>query len=76
MRILLSRLKKKKTNSVSYLLFGGKTRTVAQETTPQAALRDCSREVGGAGAGYKILVKEAFMPSSTDFTKGFLLVTE
>ena len=39
--------KKKKTNSVSYLLFGGKTRTVAQETTPQAALRDCSR--GGVG---------------------------
>ena len=59
-----------------YLLFGGKTRTVAQETAPHIALRDGSREAGEARSGYKILVKDAFMPSSTDFTKGFLLVTE
>ena len=68
--------KKKKTHNVRYLLFGGKTRTVAQETAPHIALRDGSREAGEARSGYKILVKDAFMPSSTDFTKGFLLVTE
>ena len=67
---------KKKTHNVRYLLFGGKTRTVAQETAPHIALRDGSREAGEARSGYKILVKDAFMPSSTDFTKGFLLVTE
>ena len=67
---------KKKTHNVRYLLFGGKTRTVVQETAPHIALRDGSREAGEARSGYKILVKDAFMPSSTDFTKGFLLVTE
>ena len=64
---------------VSSLLFGDKTRTVAQETAPQRALRECSREVGGgwlARSGYKILVKEAFKLSGADFTKGYLLVTE
>ena len=49
----------------------GKMRTAAQETTPQIALRNCSKEVGGKGQ-YVILLKGEFMQSSSYLMKGFL----
>ena len=45
----------------------GKNRTAAQERAPQIALRNCSKEVGGKGSVYVILVKGEYVPSSTYF---------
>ena len=44
---------------------GGNMRTVVQETTPQIALRNCSKEVVGTDSIYVILVKGEYMQSST-----------
>ena len=43
------------------------TRTVAQETVPQIALRNCSKEAVGKASIYVILVKGEYMQSSTYF---------
>ena len=51
-------------------------RTVAQETAPQVALRDCSKEVGGNVNIYDLGEgRGGSVQSSLCFTKGFLLVT-
>ena len=42
-------------------------RTVAQETVPQIALRNCSKEVGGKDSVYVILMKEEYVQSNTYF---------
>ena len=42
-------------------------RTIAQETAFQIALRNCYKEVGGKVSIYVILVKGAYMQSSTYF---------
>ena len=39
--------------------------TVAWETAPQIALRNCSKEAEGQGSIYVILVKEEYLESST-----------
>ena len=49
-------------------------RTIAQETAPWIALRNCSKEAGEKPSIYVILVKEEYMQSSTDFCRRFLLV--
>ena len=48
-------------------------RTAAQETAPQIALRNCSKEAGEEGM-HVILVKEKYMLSSMYFPRRFLLV--
>ena len=46
---------------------GGKVRTAAQETAPQIALKNCSKEAGGKGE-YVIFGEEGeYMQSSTYF---------
>ena len=51
-------------------------RTIGQEAAPQIAPRDCSKGAVRGRSIYEILVKGEFsIPSSTHFTKGFLLVT-
>ena len=42
-------------------------RTVTQETAPQIALRNCSKEVRGKVSIYAILVKGECMQSNTYF---------
>ena len=51
-------------------------RTVTQETAPQIALRNCSKEVRGKVSIYAILVKGECMQSNTYFffCRRFLLV--
>ena len=39
--------------------------TAAQETAPQIALRNCSKEVGGKASIYVILVKGRYMLESS-----------
>ena len=56
---------------VSYVLFGGKVRTISLETAPQIALRSCSKEVEGRSV--VILVKQGYMQSSTYFSRRFCL---
>ena len=49
-------------------------RTVAQETAPWIALRNCSKEAGEKASIYVLLVKEEYMQLSTYFCRRFLLV--
>ena len=47
-------------------------RTIAWETAFQIALRNCSKEAGGKGSIYVILVKGEYIQSSTYFfAEGF-----
>ena len=49
-------------------------RTAAQETAPQIALRNSSREAGGKASIHVILVKGGYMlESSTYSSRNFLL---
>ena len=50
-------------------------RTVARETAPQIALRDCSKEAGRKVSKDVILVKEEYMQSSTYFSRSSLLIS-
>ena len=50
-------------------------RTVAWETAPQIALRDCSKEAGRKVSKDVILVKEEYMQSSTYFSRSSLLIS-
>ena len=50
-------------------------RTVAWETVPQIALRNCSKEEERKDSIYVILVKGEYMHSSTLVSRRFLLVT-
>ena len=51
-------------------------RTAAQETALQRVLRGCcSKEVGGKGSIYVIMMMGEFMQSSTFIFRKFLLVT-
>ena len=52
---------------VSQVLFGGKMRTIAQETAFQIALKNCTKEVGGKVSIHVILVKGEYVQSSTYF---------
>ena len=49
----------------------GKKGTVAQETAPQIALRDCSKEAVGRRSMYKILIKGVFNTIKRLFYKRF-----
>ena len=40
-------------------------KTIAQETAPQVALKNCSKEAGGMVSIYVILMKGKYMQSST-----------
>ena len=42
-------------------------KTIDQDTAPQVALRNCSKEAGGTVNIYVILVKGEYMQSSTYF---------
>ena len=53
----------------------GKMRTSAWERVLQIALTNCYKEVGGKVSIYVILVKRAYMQSSTYFSRSFLLVS-
>ena len=53
----------------------GKMRTAAQETAPQIALRNSSKETVGKVSMYEILVKGKYVQLSTYFPKRFLLVS-
>ena len=48
-------------------------RTADQETAPQIALRNCSKEAGGKVSTYEILVKGEYMQSGTNFSCRFPL---
>ena len=56
-RILVSTKKDAQLESFELSFIWGKMRTAAQEAAPQIALRGCSKEAGGGGLIYKILVK-------------------
>ena len=64
-------------HSVSFELsfIGDKMRTAAQETAPQTALRDCSKETVGEGQYIWFWRRGSSMQLSTHFINGFLLVT-
>ena len=65
----------KKAQCVSLSCFlWGKMRTVAWETAPQRALRNCSKEVGEKDSMYVILVKGEYVLSSMFIFRRFLLV--
>ena len=53
----LSTKKEAQCESYELSFIRGKMRTAAQETAPQKALRDCSKEAGGKDSIYVILVK-------------------
>ena len=59
----------------NYVLFGGKMSSSVQETAPQIALRDCSKEAVREGQYIKFWWRRSSMQSSAYFTKGFLLGT-
>ena len=44
-------------------------KTIVQETAPQVALRNCSKEAGGTVNIYVILVKGEYMQSSTHLSQ-------
>ena len=67
-------LKKCTTRKLQVKFYSRKIRTAAQETTPQIALRNCSREEGEKVSIYVIVVKGEYMQSSTYFSRRFLLV--
>ena len=50
-------------------------RGLTQETAPQIALRNCSKEAGGKASICVILVMGEYMQSSTYFSKSFMLVS-
>ena len=64
-------------HSVSFELsfIWDKMRTAAQETAPQIALRDCSKETVGEGQYIWFWRRGSSMQLSTHFINGFLLVT-
>ena len=66
---------KKKTHKVRVVscFIWGKMRTAVQQTTPQIALRNCSKETGPGGEDVWILMKGQYIQSSTYFPR-FLLV--
>ena len=53
----------------------GKMSSSVQETAPQIALRDCSKEAVREGQYIKFWWRRSSMQSSAYFTKGFLLGT-
>ena len=60
-------LKNAQRESCELNFIGGKVRTAAQETAPQIALKNCSKEAGGKGE-YVIFGEEGgYMQSSTYF---------
>ena len=64
-------LKNAQHESCELNFIGGKVRTAAQETAPQIALRNCSKEAGGKGQ-YVIFGEEGeYMQSSTYFPEDF-----
>ena len=50
-------------------------RTAAQETVPQIALRNCSKEAGEKVSMCVIMVKAEYMQMSTYFSRSSLLVS-
>ena len=66
-------LKKCTTRKLQVKFYSRKMRTASQETAPQIALRNCSREEGEVSI-YVIVVKGEYMQSSTYFSGRFLLV--
>ena len=57
-------------------IISGKMRTASWETAPQIALRGCSKEAGGGGLIYKILVKDEFNALKLLFYKRFFTIHE
>ena len=53
----------------------GKMRTAAQETAPQRALRNCSKDARRKVSIYVILVKGEDLQSSTQFFRKFLILS-
>ena len=70
----LSTKKEAQCESYELSFIWGKMRTAAQETAPQKALRDCSKETAGEGQYRRFWLRESSMQSSAYFIKGFLLV--